>query len=65
MTDHRKHMSDEARDENPGAGEQAGEGIGGNDSAAVNLHRDAALPIGHTRQPGRAIRTGMAQSGRH
>jgi hypothetical protein len=25
----RKHLSDDARDENPGAGEQAGEGIGG------------------------------------
>jgi hypothetical protein len=25
----RKHMSDEARDKNPGAGEQAGEGVGG------------------------------------
>lgn len=28
MTD-RKHLSDDARDRNPGAGEQAGEGIGG------------------------------------
>jgi hypothetical protein len=25
----RRHLSDEARDQNPGAGEQAGEGIGG------------------------------------
>jgi hypothetical protein len=29
MTDRSRHMSDEARDKNPGAGEQAGEGIGG------------------------------------
>jgi len=29
MVDRKRHMSDEARDENPGAAEQAGEGIGG------------------------------------
>ena len=46
MTD-RKHMSDEARDKNPGAGEQTGEAVGGIGGALAGAGiGSAAGPIG-------------------
>ena len=43
----RKHLSDEARDKNPGAGEQVGEGVGGIGGALAGAGLgSAAGPIG-------------------